>query len=445
MAQSLQTRLFLCLLFILCFLSTSSLAAISFRPKALVLPVSKDAATLQYATVLSQRTPLVPVPLVVDLGGQFLWVDCDSNYSSTTYRPSRCRSTQCSLAGASDCGDCSSAPRPGCFNHTCGLTPDNSVTHTATGGQLGSDVVSLSSTDGSNPGRNATVDNLLFVCAPTFLLNGLASGTVGMAGLGRARVGLPSLFVSAFSFARKFAICLSSSTSSSFPGVAFFGPGPYSFLPPPGTDLSTSLRYTPLLVNPVSTASASSQGDPSTEYFIGVKSITVGSTSVPVNSSLLKIDSSTGFGGTKISTVDPYTVMQTSIYSSFLRVYEAEAAARNITKVDAVKPFGLCFSSSGVSSTRVGYGVPYITLNLEGQNAVWTITGSNSIVQVSDDVLCLGFVDGGENARTSIVIGGYQLEDNLLEFDLARSRFGFSSTLLGRQTTCSNFNFTSNA
>ncbi|MCL7034335.1 hypothetical protein MKW94_002609 [Papaver nudicaule] len=63
-------------------------------------------------------------------------------------------------------------------------------------------------------------------------------------------------------------------------------------------------------------------------------------------------------------------------------------------------------------------------------------------MQVSDDVLCLGFVDGGVNPRTSIVLGGYQLEDNLLQFDIARSRLGFSSTLLGRQTTCSNFNFT---
>jgi hypothetical protein len=52
-------------------------------------------------------------------------------------------------------------------------------------------------------------------------------------------------------------------------------------------------------------------------------------------------------------------------------------------------------------------------------------------------------VDGGVNPRTSIVIGGHQLEDNLLQFDLAASRLGFSSSLLFRQTTCANFNFTS--
>jgi hypothetical protein len=64
-------------------------------------------------------------------------------------------------------------------------------------------------------------------------------------------------------------------------------------------------------------------------------------------------------------------------------------------------------------------------------------------VNINDDVLCLGFVNGGRNPRTSIVIGGYQLENNLVQFDLAASRLGFSSLLFGRQTTCSNFNSTS--
>ena len=69
--------------------------------------------------------------------------------------------------------------------------------------------------------------------------------------------------------------------------------------------------------------------------------------------------------------------------------------------------------------------------------------GANSMVQVNDNVLCLGIVNGGEKATTSIVIGGYQLEDNLLQFDLASSRLGFSSLLYGSMTTCANFNFTS--
>lgn len=270
MASSTQYCFFFStLLLILSIFNASPISAQpSFRPKALVIPVSKDASTLQYTTQISQRTPLVPINLVLDLGGQYLWVDCENNYVSSTYRPARCRSAQCSLAKADGCF---SSPKPGCNNNTCGLLPDNTITRTATGGELAYDVVSVPSTDGSNPGQNVTVSQFLFTCAPTFLLKGLAVGVSGMAGLGRTRISLPSQFAAAFSFHRKFAVCLTSSTSAR--GVVFFGDGPYVMLP--NVDVSDSLIYTPLFINPVSTASAYSQGDASSEYFIKVNAIKV--------------------------------------------------------------------------------------------------------------------------------------------------------------------------
>ncbi|XP_015872172.3 probable aspartic proteinase GIP2 [Ziziphus jujuba] len=433
MASTIQSLVFTTLLL---FISIApSFAQQSFRPKALVAQVSKDSSTLQYVTRISQRTPLVPLNLVLDLGGQYLWVDCDNNYVSSTYRPARCRSAQCSLARSNGCGDCFSAPRPGCNNNTCGVSPDNTVTGTATSGELAEDVVSIQSTDGKNPGRNVSDSSFIFACAPTFLLQGLASGVSGMAGFGRTRISLPSQFAAAFSFHRKFAICLASN------GVVFFGDGPYVLLP--GQDVSESLTFTPLFLNPVSTASAFAQGDPSSEYFIGVKSIRVNDKVVPVNTTLLSIDNE-GVGGTKISTVNPYTVLESSIYDAVTKAFIDEAATRNITRVGPVAPFDVCFSSENILSTRLGASVPSIDLVLQNENTKWTIFGANSMVEARDGVLCLGFVNGGKNPRTSIVIGGYQLEDILLQFDLATSRLGFTSTLLGRQTTCSNFNFTSN-
>ncbi|GMI69370.1 secreted aspartic protease 2 [Hibiscus trionum] len=432
---SLQFFLFTCLLL---YISSPSLAQQSFRPKALVIPVAKDASTLQYLTTIDQRTPLVPADLVVDLGGRFLWVDCERDYVSSTYRPVRCRSAQCSLDGADGCGDCFSAPRPGCNNNTCGVTPDNSVTHVATSGEVAQDVVSLQSTNGRNPGRVVNVPRFIFACAPTFLLQGLASGVAGMAGLGRTRIGLPSQFAAAFSFRRKFAVCLSSSTSAN--GVIFFGDGPYTFLP--GIDLSQSLTFTPLFINPVSTASAFPMGEPSAEYFIGVKSIKVNEKPVSLNTALLSINNQ-GVGGTKISTVNPYTVLEASIFKAVTDTFINEAAAMNITRVAGVAPFEVCFSSSNIFGTRVGPTVPSINLVLQNQDVVWRIFGANSMVAVNRDVLCLGFVNGGSNPRTSIVIGGQQLENTLLQFDLATSRLGFSGTLLGMRTACANFNFTS--
>ncbi|ONI28626.1 hypothetical protein PRUPE_1G152100 [Prunus persica] len=439
MASSFHCLLF-CSLVLQIITTTPSLAkAASFRPKALVLPVTKDPSTLQYLTTLSQRTPLVPIKLTVDLGGQYLWVDCEEGYVSSTYKPARCNSAQCSLSNSKACTtECYSSPKPGCNNNTCSLSPDNTVTRTGTSGDLGQDIVSLQSTDGFTPGRVVSVPNLLFTCGSTFLLDGLANGVKGMAGLGRAKIGLPSQFASAFSFHRKFAICLTSSTNSN--GIVIFGDGPYSLLP--GIDVSEQLIFTPLILNPVSTASAYFQGEPSTEYFINVKSIKINDKAVALNTSLLKIDSE-GYGGTKISTVNPYTVLETSIYNAVVDAFVKTVA--EIPRVKAVAPFGACFDSKNIGSTRVGPAVPAIDLVLQSESVYWRVFGANSMVAVSDDVLCLGFVDGGERPRTSIVIGGHQLEDNLLQFDLAASRLGFSSSLFFRRTTCANFNFTSTA
>ncbi|KAL4024932.1 hypothetical protein IC575_013305 [Cucumis melo] len=435
MASSTSFSFFSSILFLL---FSISIAATSFRPKSLVLPVTKH-PSLQYITEVHQRTPLVPVKLTVDLGGQFMWVDCDRDYVSSSYKPARCRSAQCSLASkSSSCGQCFSPPRPGCNNDTCGLFPSNTIIRLSTSGEVASDVVSVSSTNGFNPTRAVSIPNFLFVCGSTFLLEGLAPGVTGMAGFGRNGISLPSQFAAAFSFNRKFAVCLSGSTRS--PGVIFSGNGPYHFLP--NIDLTNSFTYTPLFINPVSTAGVSSAGEKSTEYFIGVTSIVVNSKPVPLNTTLLKIDSN-GNGGTKISTVNPFTVLESSIYKALVKAFTTEVS--KVPRVAAVAPFEVCYNSKSFPSTRLGAGVPTIDLVLQNKKVIWSIFGANSMVQVNDDVLCLGFVDGGVDVRTAIVIGAHQIEDKLLEFDLATSRLGFTPTLLGRMTTCANFNFTSNA
>ena len=68
-----------------------------------------------------------------------------------------------------------------------------------------------------------------------------------------------------------------------------------------------------------------------------------------------------------------------------------------------------CFSTKNVGVTRLGYAVPEIQLVLHSKDVVWRIFGANSMVSVSDDVICLGFVDGGVNPGASVVrvpVGG---------------------------------------
>ncbi|KAL3749185.1 hypothetical protein ACJRO7_010301 [Eucalyptus globulus] len=422
---------------LLCWVSSQTLATTSFQPKALVIPVTKDSSTLQYTTQIKQRTPLVPVKLTIDVGGNFEWVNCDGGYVSSSYRPVPCDSPICKASGSAACEtECLAPPGPGCYNNTCSHIPDNPFSSIGIGGgEMASDTTVIQSTDGRTVGKAVVVPRVVFTCSTTSLLGGLSAGALGMAGLGRSEVSLPVQFASAFKFPKKISMCLSSSSSSN--GVIFFGDGPYVFLP--NVDVSKSLMYTPLILNPVSTAGSYFEGNPSTDYFVNLTSIKINGNAVPLNAALLKITD--GNGGTKISTVNPYTVMETSIFKAFVKVFRHEA--KNLTKVSSVKPFKYCFSSKNTPSTRVGPAVPLIDLVMHNSSVYWRIFGANSMVQVKEDVICLGFVDGGSNPRTSIVIGGYQLEDNLVQIDMENARLGFSSSLLFKQTTCSNFNFTS--
>ncbi|GAU25834.1 hypothetical protein TSUD_30980 [Trifolium subterraneum] len=414
-----------------------SIAQTSFRPKALVLPITKDvsSSTPQYITQIKQRTPLVPINLTLDLGGGYFWVNCE-DYVSSTSKPALCASSQCSLFGSHGCSD----------EKICGRSPSNTVTGVSTYGDIGSDIVSVQSTDGNNPTRIVSVHNFLFICVSNVLQKGLAKSVQGMAGLGRTKVSFPSQFSSAFSFKNKFAICLGSSPSTN--GVLFFGDGPYNL----NNDESKALIFTPLITNPVSTAPSSFLGEKSSEYFIGVKSIKVSDKNVKLNTTLLSIDKN-GFGGTKISTINPYTIMESSIYKAVANAFVKELRVPTVTPV---APFETCFASKDISFSRMGPSVPSIDLVLQN-DVVWNIIGANAMVSLDNDVICLGFVDagsdfakadqvgfvaGGSKPITSITIGAHQLENNLLQFDLATSRLGFRSLFL-EHDNCDNFNFTS--
>lgn len=164
------------------------------------------------------------------------------------------------------------------------------------------------------------------------------------------------------------------------------------------------------------------------EHLIGVKSIKINDKRLSLNASLLSLD-----GGTRLSTIVPYTTMESTIYATLIKAYIQAAASLNMTRVASVAPFGLCFSSKGIDL------VPTIDLVLQSEMVKWRIFGRNSMVRVNDQVMCLGFLDGGLNPRNSIVLGGYQLEDIVLQFDLGTSMLGFTPSLLMRQRTCSDF------
>lgn len=426
--------LFLCLVY--SFFETSF--------SAYVAPIAVDFATGQYTISIYIKTPPQPTKLLFDLGASFSWVDCTHNYSSSTYKSIPCSSSLCNSLGSHACSNCFRSPGPGCSNDSCILFPVNSVTRRSTMANALTDWLSLPHTDGRNPGQLGAIPEFVFSCSEKkSLLKGLVKGVVGVAGLDRSNFSLSAQISNTLSSPNLFALCLSGSPSA--PGLVFLGTrGPYYFYPQ--IDLSKYLIYTPLLSNPLR-SSLEIYRYPSAEYFIGLTSIKVNGKVVQFDLTLLNIDAN-GFGGTKLSTVTPYTMLYSTIFKALTKAFVNESSALNLTMTEPVKPFSVCYNADDVRDTSLGPAAVTIDLVMQSDDVFWRIFGSNSMVRIvreGIDVWCLGFLDGGANMRTAVVIGGHQMEDNLLQFDLDNNRLGFSSSVLAHGTMCANFNFTTNS
>ncbi|XP_057722685.1 probable aspartic proteinase GIP1 [Arachis stenosperma] len=392
----------------------------------LLSPISKDPSTQLYTLSVYVQTPLQPTTLHLHLGSSLTWLLCN-NYNHRI----PCNSSLCATFNSGGA----------CSNNTCSLFPENPITRKTLLSTANFDTLALRTSDGSTQGPLVQIKDFVFSCSTVQLLQGLAQNATGLAALGRNNLSLPAQISASLSTTRCFALCLPASTQS--PGAAIFAStGPYIFNSK--IDVSKSLVYTPLIVNPVADTVISYNGQPSDEYFVNVTSIRINGKDVPINASILAIDQD-GLGGTKISTSEPYTVMESSVYKWFVELFVNESLAFNLTATEAVEPFGVCYREGDLSETRVGPAVPTVDLVMHSDDVFWRIFGGNSMVRIEKEgvgmgLWCLGFVDGGAHRRTSVVIGGHQLEDNLVQFDLDSNRFGFSSSLLLQATTCSNLN-----
>ncbi|XP_074324169.1 putative aspartic proteinase GIP2 [Apium graveolens] len=407
-------------------------AATQFKPRAFLFSIRKDTKSLQYYTSLEVSTRGQDVPVVLDLGGQHTWFDCDS-YKLPTYKPISCGSTKCKNVKSDGCMGCNLPRKPGCTNNTCGVSSYNPYTNDLYAQGLGEDAFFVVGTNGLAVGTTYELPKPFpFSCADSDLLRGLSSKTKGMTGLSNTITSLHSQLSTKFKLPRKFALCLPSTTE--FPlGHMFIGGGPY-FFQPYSKNVAKELITTKLVINPVSTYPIYTEGDASDEYFIDVTSFKVDNKLVSINATLLSITKE-GNGGTKLSTVSPFTKLETSIYKSLVSDFKKAAALRRMKRVASVAPFKACFKATSIAKSQTGPVVPYIDIGLAGKQR-WRFYGSNSMVAVNKDVLCLAFVDGGSKPRTSVVIGAHQMENYLIEFDLVSSKLGISTSLLFRNTTC---------
>ncbi|KAF3563177.1 hypothetical protein DY000_02018494 [Brassica cretica] len=145
-------------------------------------------------------------------------------------------------------------------------------------------------------------------------------------------------------------------------------------------------------------------------------------------------------GGAMLSTVVPYTVLQTDIYNALASAFTRKAMKIGMSEIPRLAPFKHCFQEG--SSMRINEELMNVTsveikLPGNGREVKWTFHGKNTVVRVLETVICLAFVDGGEKPKESMVIETHQLQDYILNFDMSTTRLAFSDSLLLHNFSCS--------
>ncbi|KAK1652383.1 hypothetical protein QYE76_070188 [Lolium multiflorum] len=395
--------------------------------KPIVARVSKDATTSLY-TIANK---VGGVPLLLDLAGPLLWLaNCPS-----PHRTFPCDIGVCKVANWNHPPNCPYTPTTECSKGAA----CTAYTYNPVNGRCGHDdattiTLVANATDGKNPLFPVSF-RAVGSCAPGELLASLPAGAAGVAGLSRLPLSLPWQVGYRLGVPKQFALCLPGGSGSD--GVAVFGGGPFQLLGSPPVELAAGIlqNQLPLLRNPKINNGA---------YYFQITGIAVNEHKVPTALGAFDIDSHAGTGGAVFSTVTPYTALRPDIYRPLHDAFDA--APSGIARAPPMAPFDMCYEASTLGVTRLGYAVPNIDLMLDGGRN-WTLFGGSSLVQVNEHTVCFAIVEMEPSMPAAanspaVIIGGFQMKEHLLMFDLEKGTFGFSGPLSGIRTGCSNFNFT---
>nr|BAK06628.1 predicted protein [Hordeum vulgare subsp. vulgare] len=393
----------------------------SCKPLPVLVPVTKDPATLLYTIPFHYGNDLV-----VDTAGPLVWSTCQPGHLPAEFP---CNSDTCRKANAFHVPGCHA---PGCGRDgrkgsTCTAYPYNPVTGACAAGDLVHTRLVANTTDGVHPVSRVSV-RAIAACAPSSLLKSLPRGASGVAGLAGSDLALPAQVASAQNVSNKFLLCLPRGGFSGDTGVAIFGGGQFQVTAQPGRDFTQELLYTPLVTK---------QGMPPAHY-VSIQSIAVENTRVRAT------------GGAVVCTKVPFTLLRPDVYRPFVYAFARALTAQGAQggpvarRVKPVPPFERCYDARSLANTRIGYLVPGVTLTLGGGKN-WTMNGLSSMVDIKPGTACLAFarmegVKGRDLAAPAVLIGGFQMENTLLEFDMAKKRLGF--VRLPFFTQCGHFNFT---
>ncbi|KAG2311810.1 hypothetical protein Bca52824_023367 [Brassica carinata] len=373
----------------------SMFAAITLTSRAqYILPITKHEPTKQFYTTLDiDSAAKSPVNLLLDLQTSLTWLNCRKLKSLSLLRLVTCQSSTCK-----------SIPGNGCDGKTCLYRQPTplGVTPAVTTGRVVQDRATVS---------KASLRSFTFSCAEEKHLRGLSPQVAGVLGLSPGRFPFWRQVTTAFNIIPKFALCLPSSGTGRFyiGGANYYRNNPV-----------------PMTLTPLKNIGSGN-------YLLSVQSIYVGGSPLSLNPSLLE-------GGAKLSTVVPYTVLQTDIYNALARSFTQKATKIGMFEAPGHAPFTDCFDEGASTRNKRGLkNVPVIEFVLPGRagEVKWRFHGENTVVRVLETVICLAFIDGGKKPKESMVTGTHQFQDYMIDFDFSTTLMAFSDSLLLHNTSCS--------
>ncbi|VVB15420.1 unnamed protein product [Arabis nemorensis] len=386
---------------LLCLLLLSSYSYVSARydpPKSLVSTVTKNSILPIFSFTLNANEEYF-----IHIGGPYIVRSCNDGLPRPIVP---CGSATCALTRRVNPHQCP-PPNNTIINTRCACqaTAFEPFQRLCNSNQFTYGDFAISSLNPSCP--SVTFSNVYYLCIPKPFLSDFPPGVFGLVGLAptplaawnqltRPRLGL----------GKKFALCLPSDERPTNKGAIFFGGGPYTL---GNIDARSMLSYTRLIKNPRRL----------NNYFLRLKGISVNGETILLAPNAFDFDVK-GDGGVTLSSVTPFTTLRSDIYKVFIEAFSR--ATSDVPRVNSTTPLEFCLKPTK------SFRVPQIDLEL-ADGITWKMLSANSMKKISEDVACLAFVNGGDAVANAVVIGMYQMENTLLEFDVGRSAFGFSSSL----------------
>ncbi|XP_019164554.1 PREDICTED: aspartyl protease family protein 2 [Ipomoea nil] len=393
-------------------LSSDSTRLISLHSRRAQLPVTSGSSsgTGQYFVEFHLGTPPQRLLLVADTGSDLVWVTCSAcrNCSSrvphsaflarhsASFAPVHCYDEKCKLVPH---------PRRVPCNRTRLHSPCRYEYFYSDGSVTSGFFAAETTAFNASSGLPVRFKNVKFGCG--FRASGPSitgpsfNGAQGVLGLGRGPISLATQL--GRRFGNKFSYCLMDYT---------LAPTPRSYLvigdsQSAGATNGSGLSFTPLIHNSFSP----------TFYYIGIESVAIEDTKLPISPSVWAIDE-LGNGGTVMDSGTTLTFLAQPAYTRI--VNEFKRRVKLPQPAELTPGFDLCINVSGNPNPIL----PKMSFRFTGGSVFAPPTG-NYFLDTAPDIKCLALQPVVSPAAFS-VIGNLMQQGFTFQFDRDQSLLGFS-------------------